>query len=148
MTYTIRSSLGFSSPVTFYAMKCLYNLHGQCHSPPACLSLPLELLSMLPGSQHSPGLVCLPSTRSWRSFFEGVRWGQISSTSAEVFVSSKTVISLPVWLTLARLMCVPNKFFLFPSCLNPCCLYHWLPFSASHVDLAALEQVKPWKSWV
>lgn len=61
---------------------------------------------------------------------------EISSSSVEVFVSSKTLTSMPVWLTLAWLMCMPNKFFLFPSCLNPFPLYHWLPMSASLSGLA------------
>ena len=61
---------------------------------------------------------------------------EISSNSAEVFVSSKTLISIPVWLTLACLTCMPNKFFLFPSCPNPFPLYHWLPISASLSGLA------------
>lgn len=43
---------------------------------------------------------------------------------------------MPVWLTLAWLMCMPNKFFLFPSCLNPFPLYHWLPVSAFLSGLA------------
>lgn len=52
-------------------------------------------------------------------------------TSSKVFVSSKTLISMPVWLTPVWLMCTPNEFFLFPSCLNPFPLHHWLPVSAS-----------------
>lgn len=47
-------------------------------------------------------------------------------------------------------MYVLNKFFLFPSCLNPFSLYHWLPilasFSGLACDLTAFQKIPQWKS--
>lgn len=146
----------------------LFSCNALCHETRMCLTfltctlslLPVRVAECLVASQCCTVSICPPSTQPWRCL---LHWGcqaRPSIWSSWVLLGKYLAVEWKCsWVPKLLLACqsgwlwvmyVLNKFFLFPSCLNPFSLYHWLPILASFSGLAcgltAFQKIPQWKS--